>query len=279
MYEEQQKVLEWPEVMPKQFKSWINSNGPDAEIPPGWIGLYQTEVIKSEFPKLAKIVDAAPEGEDSRNVAPGGGPQHQHKVVWEDQESLRRKLEMSDNRATSFEVRLRQEDLWVVQALLNIIAITNQDSLYSSRVKCIEELAIGADTASKFEDGMKPGHIERLTPSMDAEGGGMPEPAMPGEGLAPPPDEGRYVDADGKPQPAGTWQQHQFKRMPVHLRLVMDQREITRLLAACANYPLPVEVRQLRINPGAGSRKRLEEKCCTAAGGRSGRGSHVGRRV
>lgn len=38
------------------------------------------------------------------------------------------------------------------------------------------------------------------------------------------------------------------KRMPVRLRLVIDQRRLNKLLTEFGNAPLPVEVRQLRIN-------------------------------
>jgi hypothetical protein len=64
-------------------------------------------------------------------------------------------------------------------------------------------------------------------------------------------DEGRYVDSNGDPLSGGVAHNEQFKRLPIYLRLVTDQREISRLLTACANSPLPVEVRQLRINPSS----------------------------
>ncbi len=38
------------------------------------------------------------------------------------------------------------------------------------------------------------------------------------------------------------------KRMPVRLRVNMDQRKLNRLLAECGNADLPVEIRQVRIN-------------------------------
>ena len=41
------------------------------------------------------------------------------------------------------------------------------------------------------------------------------------------------------------------KRMPIRLRLFMDQRRIDDLLIACGNSPLVVEVRQIRFNPDA----------------------------
>jgi hypothetical protein len=41
------------------------------------------------------------------------------------------------------------------------------------------------------------------------------------------------------------------KRMPVRIRLVIDQRRLNKLLTEFGNAPLPVEVRQLRINRDA----------------------------
>jgi len=43
------------------------------------------------------------------------------------------------------------------------------------------------------------------------------------------------------------------KRMPIRLRLIVDQRKLHRLLAECGNSQLPVEIRQVRINRGQSS--------------------------
>jgi hypothetical protein len=61
-------------------------------------------------------------------------------------------------------------------------------------------------------------------------------------------DDRRYVDERGEPMPAGSPNPAEFKRMPVLMRLFMDQREIAKLLVGLANSPLPVDIRQLRIN-------------------------------
>ena len=66
-------------------------------------------------------------------------------------------------------------------------------------------------------------------------------------------DEGRYVDETGKKLGPGMTENAEFKRMPIFLRLQIDQRQILRFLVECANSPLPVEVRQLRINPTKGT--------------------------
>ena len=64
----------------------------------------------------------------------------------------------------------------------------------------------------------------------------------------------RYVDAngaaiadpgDGSLTAFGT----EFKRLPVRMRLWMDQRWLPQLVAECANASLQVEVQEVRINP------------------------------
>ena len=49
------------------------------------------------------------------------------------------------------------------------------------------------------------------------------------------------------------------KRMPVQMRLLINQVELNRLLIECGNSPLTVEVQQLQFNPTAeGTRPRAE---------------------
>ena len=75
----------------------------------------------------------------------------------------------------------------------------------------------------------------------------------------------RYVDNEYKPLPAQRVREAMqtgspedaflvvAKRMPIRLRLVVDQRKIHRLLAQFGNSALPVEIRQVRVNPPTGS--------------------------
>ncbi|MFI4874713.1 MAG: hypothetical protein ACIALR_05225, partial [Blastopirellula sp. JB062] len=43
------------------------------------------------------------------------------------------------------------------------------------------------------------------------------------------------------------------KRLPVRMRMTIDQRKIDKLLVECGNADLTLEVRQLRLNPTTGS--------------------------
>ncbi len=113
--------------------------------------------------------------------------------------------------------------------------------------------------------GMMPGGM----PSMEMPGPGMAEmsgagmPGMPGMGpVSLDPGEGRYVDNQYQPLKAETLRSALrsdtaadaflvvAKRMPVRMRLVVDERKLPRLLAQFGNAMLPVEVRQVRINRG-----------------------------
>ena len=79
------------------------------------------------------------------------------------------------------------------------------------------------------------------------------------------PADGRYVDNNYTPLRASRIRQAMkasnpadaflvvAKRMPIRLRLVVDQRKLHRLLAECGNSLLPVEIRQVRLNRGKSS--------------------------
>jgi hypothetical protein len=64
----------------------------------------------------------------------------------------------------------------------------------------------------------------------------------------------RYLGPDGAPI-AATGEEgpdafgKEFKRLPVRMRLWMDQRWLPQLITECANAPLQVEVKEVRVNP------------------------------
>jgi hypothetical protein len=59
---------------------------------------------------------------------------------------------------------------------------------------------------------------------------------------------GRYVDDQGKPLTDPAQQPYaEFRMMPINLRLVIEQNQIPKLLAECANSNMPIEVRKFRL--------------------------------
>jgi hypothetical protein len=271
VYIEQQKLLAWPAELGPDFSQFV-SDHPRGEID-GKLRDRYGDRIKKEFPRLLKIVDAASFDADKMipdKNAPVAEP-HEYKVKWDSasQQDIKQSLDFQ-TRPTSQQVRQTQEDLWVYEAVLNIIKAVNTGK-WVAPVKQISAIQIGLPAAGAFKDGMAPGHIERLTSSAPAAGGpaGGAYPAAQVLGAtaegAPKPaaDDGRYVDADGNGLNAASLAGQQFKRMPIFLRLTVDERELPKLLAECANSPLGVEVRQLRISP-------------SKAGGSAGGGKSTG---
>jgi hypothetical protein len=324
LYERQTaSVLKWPSNLSPEFHNHIETLTFGAEIPKNLRDHYNN-YIRDHFPELPKIVGAleVPEGDqggmggmgrgggggafnvqsflESRRSSGGrGGPEGDggqafeepdFLVIWMDQQLVRDELAP---RLTPSAKRIwkTQEDLWVYEALLTIIANTNKaagaDRFSNAAVRVIESLEVGR-TAAQASRGK--GRIEIVEgPAVGGEGTeGDPRSAM-GEGGGGYSEMGggegygggrgemmeggysemggrggmgqdaatsdaelfsnRYVDADGAPIPdlgdGGT----EFKRLPVRMKLWMDQRWLPQLVADCANAPLQVEVQEVRINP------------------------------
>jgi hypothetical protein len=207
----------------------------------------------------------------------------EHVVQWLNQQDVRDELDMP-NRPTSMKIWVTQEDLWVYETLLGIIRRTNEaagaDRASNAAVRIIESLEVGRLAAMESRTH---GRIAMAQPAAAAPGGGEAE----GRGAPPSPmantremamremaSEGggrggaedaasgdaalladRYLDNDEKPiaapDPAagasafGT----EYKRLPVRMVLQMDQRWLPHLISECANAPLQVEVKEVRINP------------------------------
>lgn len=77
-----------------------------------------------------------------------------------------------------------------------------------------------------------------------------------------------YVDFAGQPLMASELAAapgiDMVRLMPFMLRVVMDQRQLDRLLVTLSQWPLPIDVRQVRINPGSeaaqgGGRRGFDE--------------------
>jgi hypothetical protein len=99
------------------------------------------------------------------------------------------------------------------------------------------------DTAGPVEQFVRPAHA-RFTDSRDA-ADSLPEDQW----------NWAYVDFAGQPlmadELAAAPGVDMVRLMPFMLRVVMDQRQLDRLLVALAQWPLPIDVRQVRINPGS----------------------------
>jgi len=174
---------------------------------------------------------------------------------------------MPDRIPTTLQVLYAQEDLWVLDALMRIIKKTNAGATgrHNAAARRIQFIRIGKNAE-------RPHGMVRAAGTKgadeDAGGGatGAPAKLHSGEGgqagyrVGADPAENRYVDMENQPLsaqqlrgtsgPGGAADAHLAvaKRMPVQMKLVIDQRKLNRLLIECGNSPLTVEVQQFRFH-------------------------------
>ena len=183
----------------------------------------------------------------------------------------------SQSSPTSIEVWYAQETLWVYEALIRVIAATNAtsaeytDNIAKAPVKCVEEMLIGQNAAIEFTTlgetigdltgksantmdmgvtssdmmasvtGMAGGEASILSGS--AENQALTKILI-----------GRYVGDkdDKKDQPLMHDDKPpyaEFNKMPICLKVDIDQTRIPDLLVSCANSTMPIDIRHIRIMP------------------------------
>ncbi len=188
---------------------------------------------------------------------------------------------------TTHDVLYTQENIWILEGLLNIIRNVNEKAKakanFQATVKEIIFLRIGRSAVGKAGNIDRP--MMMASPGGGGEGDAMgmenpmgmdasaesaagPPMGMeasaegPGAGgvvMTPDPANGRYVDAAYAPLTAEDLRSKMksespedayfavAKRVPVRLRLKVDQRRLQTLIAECGNANLLFEIRQIRI--------------------------------
>ncbi len=230
----------------------------------------------------------------NRRLAAGGEEEEENYLVeWLDQGALQSRLSFA-KMPTHDQVWITQEDLWVYETLLHVIANTNQQRGATrpdnTAVREIVTLQVGRPAIGSSQRqgkiympptegdagssgmgfgggemgmgrgggmGMMEGGMGYGGGEMGMGGGG--EMGMRGGGMGYGGEMGgqsggsdllanRYLDPTGQPI-SGENLSAEFRQLPIHMVLTMDQRWLPQVLLECANAPLPVEVKWLRINP------------------------------
>ena len=299
LYDRQQELNPWPEALGSAFISMINAMQEDQEFPRIKFREEYQMFISNHLPKLDEIIDRRrlPElevgtdvgtqnpmmatGMGSMGMSPmgmsGARPRGLVEYVgiteWNDsnRNSVRGQFHMPTVPSTA-RIRIAQEDLWVYEAMLRVIANTNAGATgnFNAAVKRIEYLNIGqaagglSQGGGMYGGGMMGGGMGSMG-SMemdvdmgmeDEEGGGymgagmgagmgsLASGASEGARLL----QGRYVDQDGKPLGGSDAPPYaEFKMMPVRLKVVVDQGKISDLLVNCANCTMPIDVRRVSL--------------------------------
>lgn len=235
--------------------------------------------IRSELPKLAETIHAVWQVGINRRGGEDLDRRVEDAVVdWQQnsqEKIVKNHFEWSGGGRggdpTTEEVLYAQEDFWVLRALMNVIQRTNGGAIsrYRAAVKSIEDISIGGAATKSGSQvtaiGRDPGETGAADSQQDKRFGkqsfGKPSPQEDelSASSGPDPAEGRYVDENYLPLPASKLRSVMTaeviqpedaylavaKRIPVRMRVSIDQRQIEKLLVECANSELTVEVRDL----------------------------------
>ncbi|MCA9259608.1 MAG: hypothetical protein KDA61_10435, partial [Planctomycetales bacterium] len=218
-------------------------------------------------------------------------------VQWLDQGELQVKLAFP-RQPTSLQIWVTQEDLWVYETLLGVIARTNEAAGATrpdnAAIRVIAQLQVGSEAAmykstpgniylpvsggmgmGEMGMGMEGGEMMgrgggemmmgRGGGEMMGRGGYGDENVDPDAMLL----TNRYLGPDGEASSAEIDEllSSEYRRLPVHMSLMMKDQMLPRLLIECANAPLPIQVERIQINPDK-SAVGFE----AASGGRGGMG-------
>jgi hypothetical protein len=289
LYSQQKEKNQLPSLLGEGFKiEFERITGTKRDLPPEFRELYHSfinrhlptlrEIVQWRHPKVDPAAGAAA-GEGAAGVPPafGGLPGGALPTVGPDVEmvgvvdwSLESWGKIQQHfdwraRPTTPEVVLAQEDLWVYEALLRVIANTNAGVTehHNAAVKQIRQLNIGQDAAQPWS-ALRQKSADGIAGAEGLPGSGAIE-AVPVDPTAAPAGDGtlsarevqllngRYVDDKDEPLVGGANPPYaEFKMMPIHMELLVDQRKISKLLAECANSSMPIEVKSFRLRPGQG---------------------------
>ena len=185
------------------------------------------------------------------------------------------------SKPSTFQVLYAQEDLWILNSIVETIGRVNGavDNRFEAPIMEVQTLAIGeaafdaltatAKASSGGGGGGGASRFKQTGPSVEEMmeiqkrmiAGNTADAGKVSTSDKDPAD-GRYVDEDFKKldgvklRKALTSKDPKdakyavAKRVPIHLRLRMDQRKLQTLIAECGNARIPIEIRRVRINPG-----------------------------
>jgi len=279
LWHSQRRLRAWPATLGGDFLQAVATLRPGAGLERPFLVRYQNMAprLVRELPArmgVAEATAAKPDQQEDKDLAAAALPP----LTWDfaDQEAVFKSFNWPRVPGTT-QVVMAQEELWVYGMFCDIIAAFTKGATggHDSPLTVVERLAIGFPAIEEppggaggkrlhvpERDPVAPGYEEQMVfeePPPDVD---MPEepPATPqhprfGESAPQQPtdDDYRswvYVDFSGKGLTAARLAKAppMVRLMPFVLRIVIDQRQLDRFLATLATWPIPIDVRQVRIN-------------------------------
>jgi hypothetical protein len=244
MYEAQSRVLVWPKLS-NEFDRFIAGKPRLSDIPQNLRETYKN-FASEHLQRLYKIITVMEE-EEVKNAA--GEPEKRLTgiVSWptEARAKLARQFEWAET-PTPKAIWYAQEDFWVYQNLMEIIAKTNAGATDNSNatIKSIIEIAIGKDVTENNKYTLGPIENAQAVPAASGRTGGDSKSAAALDAAL---EANRYVSLQGAAIATEAESAREFRLMPVRMRVVLDQRRLFDFLANCINATLPISIRSLAL--------------------------------
>jgi hypothetical protein len=268
----QAALRQWPAVLGDDFVQRAAALKPGGTLSRKLLERYQDGVrqLVRELPRRMGSDDhMRDESIDAAAAGPAAAaPQVSRALVaWspDDQRRIYQSFNWQNPPSTT-QVVLAQEELWVYGLFCDSIARLNRSAAgaYNAPIPRVDHMAVGYAAAEEVPGGG--GTITAPQPVAGAAAAPaatpaapLPRPPHPRFGSSPvaaPDDDALknwiYVDFDGKPLMAADLATNPAAQMvhlmPFVLLLTMDQRSLDSLLVDLASSPIPIDVRQVRIN-------------------------------
>lgn len=209
LYKKQVEFMTWPKAVKEAYVA-------AGEVDVNTRNKYQ-EVFRDQFNDLLRIIDPVDQkGKGRVAVNP--------LVIWKFSKSW---AEEGQDPPTVAEAWLAQEDIWLVRAILGVVARANKDSteVKDSAVKQILDIQIG-DAAADFTIKQSKSPKEQLTPRGDA--------PVAATGTA----KGELREIKGS----------LYKQIPVSITMIVDQPRLREVLAEFGNSEIPMQVKQVEFS-------------------------------
>lgn len=278
LWHSQRGLRVWPAKLGEDFLQAVAKLGPGAKLERPLLLRYQNMAkrLARELPARMGVAEAAVATAEQPPDA-GRAAATQAPLTWAagDQERLFKSFDWARPPGTT-QVLMAQEELWVYGMFCDIIAgfTKGATGAHDSPLTVVEAIAVGFP-AIEPQPGV--GAKRLIVPEPEpgaaaAEPPGMPDmsldrtaaepqatprhPRFGGPTQPPPTDDDYrswvYVDFSGKGLTAAELAESppMVRLMPFVLRVVIDQRQLDRFLATLAAWPIPIDVRQVRITDG-----------------------------
>jgi hypothetical protein len=302
-YDAQSKILQWPKEIQadEKFIAHFDHHNPP-ETYPGesekgieGFSLFYLNQIPRQMERICKDILRAKWNYDPAYKDSQLTPEEElsrFAVVWDDtnQELWNQKLtrfQGYDDHAnsmkgpTGLQIYMLQQDLWLLEAMFEVIRQINGDVHANdlAKIKKIDHVVFGREANSRLGklSEVHAGQIAATSNTMgqltESPTGDTATPSTFDPFASKKPFHGRYVDASfnpisaddvlkvlqavkrGETLPDSRLELVVAKRVPVRIALKMDEREIPNFMTACANSPFAFEIHQVRKNrhvPGEG---------------------------